>query len=133
MTHVVRFSPRNDLNRMQRDFDRLFSTFFPTCDEEQAPVSWTPHMDVVETNESYVLEFDVPGLSRDDIQLNLQDGVLSISGERHSLEVEENDNMVRVERHFGRFFRSFSLPKQVNEKKIEAKHDNGVLTVTLPE
>lgn len=133
MTQIVRFSPRNDLNRMQRDFDRLFGSFFPTFDEDaDQNVSWTPHLDVLETDDAYVLEMDVPGVSRDDIQINLHDGILSVSGERSSREVSENDNVLRVERHAGHFYRSFRLPKQISEKKIEARHENGVLTVTLP-
>lgn len=132
MTQIVRFSPRHDLNRMQRDFDRMFSSFFPGYDESETPVSWTPQLDVTETNEAYLLEMDVPGLTREDIQINLHDGVLTISGERQSRDLQENDSVVRVERHVGRFFRSFSMPKKVNDKKIEARHENGVLTVTLP-
>ncbi|PIQ61404.1 MAG: heat-shock protein [Bacteroidetes bacterium CG12_big_fil_rev_8_21_14_0_65_60_17] len=133
MTQLVRFSPRHDMNRLQRDFDRLFGTFFPGFDEDaDQNVSWTPHLDVLETEDAYVLEMDVPGVSRDDIQINLQDGVLTVSGERASREVSENDNVVRVERHAGRFFRSFRLPKKINEQKIEARHENGVLMVTLP-
>ncbi len=133
MTQIVRFSPRHDMNRLQRDFDRLFGSFFPTFDEDAEPnVSWTPHLDVLETEDAYLLEMDVPGVSRDDIQINLQDGVLTVSGERSSREVTENDNVVRVERQAGRFFRSFRLPKQINDQKIEARHENGVLMVTLP-
>ncbi len=133
MTQIVRFSPRHDMNRLQRDFDRMFGSFFPNVEEDSDQnVSWTPHLDVVETQEAYLLEMDVPGVSRDDIQINLQDGVLTISGERSSRDVSENDSVVRVERHAGRFFRSFRLPKQINEQKIEARHENGVLMVVLP-
>lgn len=132
MTQIVRFSPRTDLRRLQADFDRMFGAFFPTMPDDETPVSWTPHLDVLETADAYVLEMDVPGVSRDEIQINLHDGVLSISGERLAREVQENDNVVRVERHVGRFYRSFSVPKQVNDQKITARHENGVLTVTLP-
>lgn len=132
MTQIVRFSPRTDLRRLQRDFDHLFGSYFPTADESEAPVSWTPQLDVLETSDAYVLELDVPGVERDAIQINLHDGVLSISGERMPRDVEENDNVVRLERHVGRFFRSFSVPKQVNDQNITARHENGVLMVTLP-
>ena len=132
MTQIVRFSPRHDLRRLQNDFDRFFGSYFPSNDADDVPVSWTPHLDVTETNDAYILEMDVPGVNRDDIQINLHDGVLSISGERAAREVEENDSVVRVERSTGRFYRSFSVPKQVNEQKIGARHENGVLTISLP-
>lgn len=133
MTSLVRFTPRNDLRRMQRDFDRLFNSFFPSETEEDGNVvSWTPRLDVVETNDAFEVEMDIPGVEKDDITINVQDGILSISGERSSREVNEEDNMVRVERHAGRFYRSFSLPTKINDSKIEATHKNGVLHVKLP-
>lgn len=135
MTKVVRFSPRADLSRMQRDFDHMFSNFFPTFgtdSDNNDPVSWNPRIDVVETPEGYELAVDVPGVNKDEIQINLHEGVLSISGERLTREVSETDNVVRLERHTGRFYRSFSLPNKINAKKIEARFDNGVLIVSVP-
>ncbi|NQV73297.1 Hsp20/alpha crystallin family protein [bacterium] len=135
MTKVVRFSPRADLSRMQSDFDHIFSNLFPTFGTESdnnEPVSWNPRIDVVETPDAYELAVDVPGVNKDEIQINLHEGVLSISGERVAREVGESDNVVRMERHTGRFYRSFSLPNKINSKKIEARFDNGVLIVTVP-
>lgn len=133
MTSLVRFTPRNDLRRMQRDFDRLFNTFFPSeSEEEGSAVSWTPRLDVIETSEAFEVEMDIPGVEKDDITINVHDGILSISGERASREVEEADNVVRVERNTGRFYRSFSLPTKIDDSKIEASHTNGVLRVRLP-
>lgn len=133
MTSLVRFTPRNDLRRMQRDFDRLFNTFFPSeTEEEGSSISWSPRLDVVETNDAYEVEMDIPGVEKDDITINVHDGILSISGERTSREVNEQDNVVRVERHAGRFYRSFSLPTKINDQKIQATHTNGVLRVMLP-
>ena len=135
MTKVVRFSPRADLFRMQRDFDSMFSNLFPTFGEEgenAEPVSWHPRIDVVETPDAFQLAIDVPGVNKDDIQINLHEGVLSISGEREERSLSDDDNVVRLERHTGRFYRSFSLPSKINPKKIEARHENGVLLVTVP-
>jgi len=135
MTKLVHFSPRADLSRMQRDFDTIFSNFFPTLgsgtDETEA-VSWHPRIDVIETAEGYELSLDVPGVNKDDIQINFHEGVLSIAGERMSKELSENDNVVRFERQTGRFYRSFTLPNKINAKKIEANFENGVLMVSVP-
>ncbi len=135
MTKVVRFSPRADLSRMQRDFDHMFSNIFPnfgTDSENNEPISWQPRIDVVETAEAYELFADVPGVGKDDIQINLHEGILSISGERSAREVKETDSVVRLERHTGRFYRSFSLPNKIDAKKIDASFENGVLFVKVP-
>jgi HSP20 family protein len=135
MTQLVRFSPRADLSRMQVDFDNLFANLFPTVGTEmdtEEPVSWHPRVDVVETTEAYELAVDVPGVNKEDIQINFHEGVLSISGERASRKLIDTDNVVRLERQVGRFYRSFSLPNKINSKKIDARIDNGVLVVTVP-
>lgn len=135
MTKLVHFSPRADLSRMQRDFDHIFSNFFPTLgtdSDNSEAVSWHPRIDVIETTEAYELSLDVPGVNKDDIQINFHEGVLSISGERMSKELSETDNVVRFERQSGRFYRSFTLPNKINAKKIEANFENGVLVVKVP-
>jgi len=135
MTKLVRFSPRHDVSRMQRDFDTIFSNFFPTFGTENdqgEPVAWNPRIDVVETKDTYELAIDVPGVDKDAININLHEGVLSISGERVGRTVDEDDNIVRMERHSGSFYRSFSVPSKIDQKKIEANHENGVLTVRIP-
>ena len=135
MTKLVRFSPRPDLARMQRDFDSLITSFFPAThpeDGNEEPVTWHPRIDLVETPDAFELALDVPGVSKDDLQINLHDGVLSISGERTARDVKEDDTVVRFERQTGRFYRSFTLSNKIDEKKIEARQDNGVLMVRLP-
>jgi len=135
MTKLIHFSPSADLSRMQRDFDHIFSNFFPTLgtdvDNTEA-VSWHPRIDVIETAEAYELSLDVPGVDKENIQINFHEGVLSISGERINKELSENDNVVRFERQFGRFYRSFTLPNKINTKKIDASFENGVLVVKVP-
>ena len=135
MTKIVRFSPRADLDRMQREFDRVFGNFFPATGRNDYPdqtASWAPRLDVVETDDAFLFEFDVPGVTKEDITINLHDGVLNVSGERLSRELGENDEVVRVERFTGHFYRSFSIPTAINEKKIEASYSNGVLSIRLP-
>ena len=135
MTKLVRFTPRSDLNRMQREFDRMFGNFFPSfgyTDDVEESASWAPRIDVVETEDAYLFEFDVPGVNKEDIHVNLHDGTLTISGERKTRELQESEDVVRVERFTGHFYRSFSVPKSIDEKNIEANCADGVLTLRLP-
>ena len=135
MTKLVHFSPRADLSRMQRDFDSLFNSFFPSSDADnghEEPVSWQPRIDLVETTEAFELAIDLPGVSKDDVNMNVHDGVLSISGERTARLLEDNDTVVRLERQTGRFYRSFTLSNKIDDNKIEARHENGVLLIRLP-
>ncbi|GMQ81381.1 MAG: Hsp20/alpha crystallin family protein [Rhodothermia bacterium] len=135
MTKLVRLSPRADLTRMQNEFDRVLGNFFPSLgfsDDMDNPASWSPRIDVVETDDAFHCEFDVPGVEKEDIHVNLQDGTLTISGEKKTREIEETEDVVRVERVTGHFYRSFSVPSAINEKNIEAKYENGVLSLNLP-
>ena len=135
MTKLVHFSPRTDLARMQRDFDSLLHSFFPVSNSDDGndePVTWHPRIDLVETPDAFELALDVPGVEKDDVQINLHDGVLSISGERVARHIEENDTVVHFERQTGRFYRSFTLSNKIDEGKIEAQQKNGVLLVRLP-
>lgn len=135
MTTLVRFSPMTELRRLQREMDRLFDTFFgpeETTVEESAPVTWMPRADLAETNDAYLIQLDVPGINKDELTVTYHDGVLAVGGERKSETKEEKPNYIRVERSYGRFYRSFTLPKAVDEKHIEAKYENGVLTIRVP-
>jgi len=135
MTKLVHFGPRADLSSMQRDFDSLINSFFPSTDAKDAndePVSWNPRIDLVETTDAFELAIDLPGVDKDDVNINLHDGVLSISGDRTARTLDESDTVVRLERRSGRFYRSFTLSNKIDDGKIGARQDNGVLTVRLP-
>lgn len=136
MTNLTR-TPSRSLSNLQQEIDRLFDGFFPVRSSEEGESTrrssmWSPRTDLVETPEAYRIELDVPGINADDIHINFQDDRLSVSGERTNEVREENEERVRVERSFGSFFRSFTLPSTVKSDKISAKHDNGVLTITVP-
>jgi HSP20 family protein len=120
---------------MQREIDRLFDDFVPTRSNANGDTEtgvWTPRTDVAETEDSYVLHVDAPGLKREDFNINWQEGTLTVSGERKWEERSERENVVRMERAFGHFFRSFQLPKSVNGDMISAVYQDGVLTVNIP-
>lgn len=131
MTTLARYSPAPDLARLQRQFDTLLPGFFGAA-QQDADASWTPRVDVHEDDNAYLFHMDVPGMKKDDLQIDFHEGTLSVSGERTASERTENDTLVRVERRSGSFYRSFSLPKTVQPDAIEARYEDGVLTVVVP-
>jgi len=128
---LVRWEPLREISTIQGEVNRLFNTFFDT------PVNagerrWLPAMDLVESDEHFLLRADLPGLSEEDVQIELEDNVLTVSGQRAS-EHEQNKNGVhRVERAYGRFTRSLTLPEGFDPEGIEASFDRGVLEVRIP-
>ncbi|MDX1455708.1 MAG: Hsp20/alpha crystallin family protein [Gammaproteobacteria bacterium] len=123
------------LGRLHDDINRLFAGYEATNDEEGTPVAdWAPAVDVAEEKDRYVLHADVPGVNPQDIDVSLDDGVLTIRGHRSS-ETREEDREAgyrRVERVSGQFFRRFSLPETADEKGITAETRNGVLEIVIP-
>jgi HSP20 family protein len=93
--------------------------------------AWTPALDVYQNNDNVVAVIELPGMKKEDIEISLHDGVLSISGERHS-ESKEGENAERTERFVGKFRRSITLPARVDANKVSASYKDGILTVTLP-
>lgn len=114
-----------------QEVNRLFNTLFGDVDTGAAR-RWVPAMDLVEADDHFVLKADLPGLSEDDVNVEVRDNVLTISGERRA-EHESNDRgWVRVERSFGHFSRSLTLPEHVDADAITAGFENGVLEVRVP-
>jgi len=115
----------------------LDSVFAPSTnwegeDEMAASAVWTPRMDLTETDDAYHLQMDLPGLSKSDIKIRMDDNHLMVSGERHEESTHEDEDSVHSERYFGSFYRSVQLPASIEEDQIEAHFRNGVLTVELP-
>lgn len=135
MTSLVRFSPTTEIRRMQREIDRLFDDLMPTGNhnaDDQETAVWTPRVDLLERDDAYVVHVDAPGMTKDAISINWQDGTLTLSGERTWKNENEKETFVRVERSYGHFFRSFRLPKAVDGNNITASYDAGVLTISIP-
>jgi len=99
---------------------------------ESESMVWAPRVDIKENDNELVVQAEVPGMKKEDFNVNMKEGVLSISGEKRSEEKTEGDNWHRIERVFGRFQRSFYIPTEVDDKKIKAAYKDGVLTVSLP-
>jgi HSP20 family protein len=135
MTSLSRTRNRN-LNDLQREIDRMFGRFFPSQSQGDDGASeqavWAPRTDLVESEDAYRIHLDLPGMSKDDLKINYQDNQLTVSGERTSDRTDETEEYVRVERSFGHFYRSFTLPRTVSAEDISATYENGVLSVRVP-
>jgi len=114
-----------------RDVDRLFDAFFGPADREQGR-QWVPPVDLVEADDHFVLKADLPGLSEGDVAIEVQDGTLTISGERSAEHESRERGWYRIERSFGSFNRSLTLPDGVDADAISAQFDRGVLEVRIP-
>lgn len=127
MTKVVRWNPMNPVNLFS-EFDRLFERpFAHTATEE-----WDVALDVAETDDNFIVKATVPGVNPDDMEITLENNVLTLKGEAKSDEdIEDTDYHIR-ERRFGFFSRSIRFPTAVNGDKVEATYNNGVLTLTVP-
>jgi len=127
---LVKWNPTRSL---MTDFDRIFDSMF-SHDLPLFPLaqSWTPAVDVNETETEFFLSADMPGLDKKDVSIDIHDGVITIKGERDIDNGKSTDGYRIRERQLGSFNRSFRLPDNVNEDKVVAKFKNGVLTVTLP-
>ena len=134
MTNLVRYSPNQELRQMQREIDRLFNGLFSTHNGngDTQTALWTPRVDLAESEDAYLFYLDVPGMAKEELNISYQDGTLTVSGERRPKEWDETLNVVRMERATGPFYRFFSLPKAVVDKKIEAHYEDGVLTIHVP-
>ena len=113
------------------EFNRLFDTLFESTNVNRAQ-RWAPPMDLVEGDDHFLLKADLPGLGEDDVSIEVQDNVLTISGERKAETERKEKGWYRLERSFGRFSRSLTLPEGVNADAISASFDKGVLEVSIP-
>ena len=113
-----------------REIDRVFDAFFGQS-EHQAR-RWVPPMDLVEAEDHFVLKADLPGLGEDDVSIEIQDSTLTVSGERHADHEQSERGWYRVERQFGRFSRSLTLPEGIEADAVNASFDKGVLAVRIP-
>jgi len=133
---IVRYEPWNLLNQLHHEIDSLFENRLARSNGEGGAIAatsdWTPAVDIKEEKDRYVIHADVPGVDPKDIEVDMENGVLTIKGQRESQNKEEREGYKRVERVRGSFFRRFSLPDTVDAEKISAKAKNGVLEVVVP-
>jgi HSP20 family protein len=126
------WSPFNRLASLQDELNRLFDFSLPSRDSGLFS-GWSPALDLYDDKDAFTVNVELPGLKKEDIEISLHDGVLTVSGERkHELEQKGEAQTFRSERYFGKFQRSLSLPAQVNANAIKATYKDGILSVTLP-
>ena len=132
MNSVIRWEPFRNVSSLQEQFSRLFDTSFPGRSSESDLTTWAPAVDIQETENELVLKADLPGIEEKDIDVRIENNTLTIRGERKFEKQVNEDNYLRVERSYGSFSRSFSLPNTINTEAIHAEYKNGVLTVQMP-
>ena len=131
---IVRWEPFNNLLTAQRDFDRLFKEAFnPFVSEgDLSTRTWAPPVDIYENENDIVLKAELPGIEPKDVEVKVEDNTLYLKGERKFEKEVKNESYHRVERSYGSFARSFSLPNSISTDKVKAEFKDGLLTLTLP-
>ena len=131
---IVRWDPARELDTLQGEMNRLFSSFFdtPTPGNGATVRRWIPAMDLVETEDHFVLKADLPGMTESDVNVELEGNVLTISGERKIEHEAKKDGYYRLERTSGTFSRALTLPEGIDTDAVAATFDNGVLEVRIP-
>lgn len=133
---LMRWEPYRDMEMMMSRLNRLFGPMWPQGRGEEreslAFPDWSPAVDISETNDSFHIKADLPEVKKEDVKISLEDHTLTIRGERKHMEEKKGERFHRVERSYGTFMRSFTLPEAVDEQKIQAKFDNGILDIHVP-
>ena len=131
---IVRWEPFRDLLATQRDFDRLFrEAFSPVFGEgELSTRTWAPSVDIYENGDNLVLKAELPGVDPKDVEVRVENNTLYLKGERKFENEVKEQNYHRVERSYGSFARSFSLPNSISTDKVKAEFKDGLLTLTMP-
>jgi HSP20 family protein len=132
---VARWDPFRDLLSIQDEMNTLFNRAFgerAPVEGEQRQRMWAPALDIAEQKDAYLVTVELPGVKPGDLEITLEDGLLTIQGERHVVQESSEQQFHRVERRYGRFRRSITLPTQVKADAIEASFEDGLLTVRVP-
>jgi len=132
MSSLTRWDPFHNVSSLQEQVNRLFENSFPGRSENSALTTWAPAVDIYETENELVLKADLPDINEKDLDIRVENNMLTIRGERKFEQEVKEENYLRIERTYGSFSRSFSLPNTVNTEGIKAEYKNGVLTVELP-
>jgi len=138
---LVRWNPArelatwpSDLFGIQREMNRMFDNVFrfDTRDDDSGFVAWTPAVDIAEHDDQFVVKVELPGVNKDDVKITLENNILTIRGEKKQEKETKKENYHRVERSYGSFQRSFTLPTTVKSDKINAVYKDGILQIELP-
>ncbi len=131
--NIIKYDPFRELRSLQDEMNRLFVSNFSRGSEEGfTSGTWSPSVDIFENKENLVIEAELPGMKREDVDVSIENNVLTVRGERKFEKKDDGDNYHRVERSYGAFTRSFTLPQTVTAEGAKADFTNGVLRVELP-
>jgi HSP20 family protein len=129
---ITRFEPFRGVSTLQEQINRLFNEAFDRSSEEGSLTTWAPAVDIFETAQELVVKADLPGVKPEDLDIRVENNILTIRGERKFEKEVSEDKYLRVERAYGSFNRSFALANTVNTEAIKADYKDGVLTLTMP-
>ena len=131
---IIRWDPFRDMMTLREKMNRLFEDVVSSRGEERDLVAsaWTPSVDIFETENEILLNAELPGIKEEDMEIKIEDNTLSIKGERKFEKETKEENYHRIERSYGSFYRSFQLPNYIDQDKIKAEHEDGVLRVSMP-
>lgn len=131
MTYITRFEPFRDLLNLQNQVSRVFQDLGRGSDELLTSGTFVPPVDIYEDEHSIALKLEIPGINEKDIDIKLENNTLTVRGERSFEKEEKEENFHRIERRYGAFARSFTLPTTVDPENVEAGYENGVLKIKL--
>jgi HSP20 family protein len=130
---LVKWNPFRELEHMQSRLNRMFGdSTIQRGVEDRLSSGWSPAVDVEETDKEYLIKADLPDVKKDDVKIQLLDGMLTIEGERQQEKEEKGKTFHKIEREYGRFLRRFGVPSEVDANQVQAEFKNGVLQVHLP-
>ncbi len=132
MNTITRWDPFHGLSSLQEQVNLLFESNLPARSDNSALTAWAPAVDIYETENELVIKADLPEVEEKDLDVRVENNMLTIRGERQFEQKVNEDNYLRIERTYGSFSRSFSLPNTVNTEAIKAEYKNGVLSIELP-
>lgn len=130
--NVIKWNPFRELEEMQTRLNRMLAEPNARLEEPYAFTDWAPAVDIQETESEFAVKADLPDVKKEDVKVELADGVLTIQGERKKEEEEKGKKFHRIERQYGQFIRRFTLPTDVDAAKVKAEFKEGVLSVHLP-
>lgn len=130
--HLTPWDPFREIVSLRDELDRLFDSVFGRFPRERGESYWTPSLDIEETEDTIIVRVELPGMSKDDIKVNLSGDTLTISGERKQEMEKKSKTYYRIERSYGKFQRTVTLPAEVEGDKAKASYRNGILELTLP-
>lgn len=133
--NIVRYRPWPNQGALQEEIKSVFDRFFETGDRDESSVvtsQWVPRVDIKEEHDRFVIYADLPGLDPEQIEVQMDKGILTIKGERNSESTTHSERFARIERRYGSFHRRFALPDSAEAEGIAAKGHNGVLEITIP-